>query len=272
MISARFAALLASGSLALALLSGCGAHSADPALQIGAQLQGNWSFAPAAAKPASAQTSGETPTLNLGFTQGAYETVSAVARLTGVSCVSPDTDILLTGSVNGSNQLTLISQPFSGTTLTLTGAVAPAGSSIVSAAWSFAGGSCASLGKMNVTATDYTEITGSFAGNFTDGSGNQLAVSALLQQTTQPDSNGQFSLSGTAGFPTNTCFVQQPTITQSTVTGSSLSMTYSDPGSAAVLTATGSFNASATQLTIANWTIASGPCAGDTGTGLLTSQ
>lgn len=246
--------------LGFSLLAGCG--MANTPIQVGTSLSGNWAF-----------TSGtSSAVLNLGFTQGAYETVSAVARLNGASCVSPTTNILLTGSVGGDNQMMLVSSPFNGTTLTLQGQVTGDGKGIGAASWSFAGGNCGTLGKAAVTATDYSEIDGTYTGNFIDVSGNQLAVSALLEQTTQPDLNGQFSLSGTATFPGNNCFVQQPSVTTSLVTGNSLSMTYTDPGSSTTLTAVGTFNSAATQLTITNWAITGGACNGDSGTGLLNEQ
>lgn len=256
-----FASLLAvTSGFALALLTGCGQVGAP--LGVGTALAGNWSFAPA--------TGGVT--LNIGVTQGAYETVSAVGRLSGTSCVSAQTNILLTGSVDSNNDLTLVSSPFGGTTLTIKGQLAANGLGMAGANWAFAGGSCAALGTANVTATNYAQIGGTYQGTFLDASGNQLPVSALLQQTSQPDGNGQFSLSGTAEFPSNTCFVQQPSVTSSLVTGSSLSMTYTDPGSAAVLTAVGSFNSTATQLTITHWTIAGGGCDGNSGSGSLALQ
>jgi len=246
------------GGFALALLSGCG--TVNPNMAVGTALSGNWSFASA----------NNAAILNTGFTQGAYETVSAVARLNGVSCVSPSTDILLTGSVTATNQMTLVSAPFSGTVLTLKGDVAADGKGIADASWNFAGGNCAALGSASVTATAYSNIAGTYTGSFTDAGGNPLAVSAFLQETTQPNQDGQFSLSGTASFPPNTCFVDQPTMTQSMVTGNLLSMTYTDPGSGAVLTASGTFNSAATQLTISSWSIAGGSCDGDSGTGTLT--
>jgi hypothetical protein len=252
--------LAVSTALGLTLISGCG--MANTPLQVGTSLSGNWTFAP----------SGSSTVLNLGFTQGAYETVSAVARLNGASCISPTSDILLTGSVGGDNQMLLVSSPFSGTTLTLQGQVAGDGKGIAGATWSFAGGNCGTLGKTTVIATDYSSINGTYTGTFLDSSNAQLAVSALLQQTSQPDLNGQFSLSGTATFPNNGCFAEQPSMTTSNVTGSGLSMTYTDPVSGAVLAAAGTFNSSASTLTITTWSITGGKCNGDAGTGSLTEQ
>lgn len=259
----RSATLRAASGLALIstfFLAGCGVKNSP--LQVGTSVSGNWAFTPATPGVA----------LNVGFMQGAYETVSAVARLNGASCISPSTDIVLSGSVDALNNLTLVSSPFNGTTLTLRGQIAANGQAMTAASWRFAGGECGQLGAENVTATDYSAISGTYSGSFTDTDGNSLPVSALLEQTTQPNSDGQFTLSGTAQFPSNTCFAQQPTLTQSQVTGGSLSMTYSDPGSKAVLTASGTFNSPATLLTISAWSISGGNCSGDSGTGSLALQ
>jgi len=257
----RTATLWAASGLALLsstfILTGCGVK--NPPLQVGSSVSGNWAFT--TATPGMA--------LNVGFMQGAYETVSAVARLDGASCISPTTDIVLSGSIDASNNMTLVSAPFSGTTLTLRGQLAANGQAMTGTSWRFAGGGCGQMGAQNVTATDYSAISGTYSGDFTDTDGNTLPVSALLEQTTQPNSDGQFTLSGTAQFPPNACFVQQPTLTESQVTGSSLSMTYSDPGSKAVLTAVGTFNSSATLLKISAWSISGGNCSGDAGTGSL---
>jgi len=255
------AALAVIPALGLSLfLTGCG--MANTPIQVGTSLSGNWTFA----------SSSSSVVLNLGFMQGAYETVSAVARLSGSSCVSPTSDILLTGSVGGNNQMMLVSSAFSGTTLTLQGQVSPDGKGIAAAAWTFAGGNCASLGHAAVTATNYSAINGTYTGNFVDAGGNSIAVSALLEQTSQPDLNGQFSLTGTASFPANSCFASQPTVTTSLVTGSNLQMTYQDSLGSTTLTAIGTFNAQATQLTITSWSVSGGNCDGDSGTGSLALQ
>lgn len=251
--------ILALLGLASAFLTGCGVH--NPALQVGTALSGNWAFT----------GNNGSPALNLGFMQGAYENVTAVAHLTGADCMNPSTDILLTGSVGGENQLILVSQPFAGTTLVVKGDVAANGQGITGATMELSGGTCASLGALSATATNFTQIAGTYSGTFTDNSGDKIPVTAFLEQTTEPNGDGQFTLSGTATFPDNTCFTDQPTLTQSLVTGENLSMTYVDPGTGAVLAASGTLNSAATQLTITAWSITGGNCGGDSGTGLLTS-
>ncbi|MFZ0631104.1 MAG: hypothetical protein WA399_05165 [Acidobacteriaceae bacterium] len=252
--------LAATSGFALVILTGCGQINSP--LRVGTALAGNWSFAP----------SSSSAVLNVGFTQGAYENVSAVGRLQGASCVGSQTDVLLTGSVDGNNNVTLVSSAFGGTTLTIKGQVAANGKGMAGATWAFAGGECASMGTADVTATNYNTIGGTYIGTLVGSGNTPIGVSAFLQQTTQPDQDGQFSISGTATFPSNTCFTQQPTVTSSLVTGSSLSMTYTDPGSGAILTATGSFNSAATQLTITSWSINGGSCNGDSGSGSLSLE
>ena len=251
----------AASLLFAALMAGCGSGTLK-SIQPEVSLTGNWSFT------ASASGNGSPPLiLNAGFTQGSSGAVSAVAHLNGAACLNSASAIALSGSVSPSNQIALISQPFQGTTLMLNGTLAPNGKTISNASWSFSGGSCAALGNGGIIAEDYSQINGTYTGIFVDSGNNQLAVSATLTQTIQPDNNGQFQLSGSATFPNNPCFTK-PIVTNSLVTGSSLSTTYTQ-GSASI-TAVGTFNSDATQLTITNWQVSGGLCDGDSGTGSLT--
>ncbi len=100
-----------------------------------------------------------------------------------------------------------------------------------------------------------------------------MPISTTLTQVAAPDSNGQFHLTGNAAFAANPCF-SSPAVTDSLVTGDALSATYSQTsgGVTATVTASGTFNADATTLTITKYSIAGGACDGDSGTGLLTKQ
>jgi hypothetical protein len=224
-------------------------------------VSGNWAFTSAAS-----QTTPRALTLNVGFANVSKETLTAIAHLSGASCVSSTAGITFSGSIDSNNQLVLTSKPFNGNTLTVKGQLAADGKSISGATWSFSGGNCAALGSGAVSAMAYAQINGTYTGTFVDADNNQLAVSATLTQTTQPDENGQFHLSGSATFPNNPCFTA-PVVTDSLVTGSSLSTTYTE--GAASITATGTFNSSASQLTVTKWQVTGGLCDGDSGTGLL---
>jgi hypothetical protein len=225
-------------------------------------VSGNWAFSSAASP-----TTPRPLTLNVGFANVSKQSLTAIAHLSGASCVSSTTGISFSGSIDANNNLVLTSAPFNGNTLSVKGQLAADGKSISAANWSFAGGNCASLGSGTVSAMAYAQINGTYTGTFVDADSNQLAVSATLTQTTQPDENGQFHLSGSATFPNNPCFTAS-VVTDSQVTGSSLSTTYTEGG--ASITATGTFNSDATELTVTNWQVSGGLCDGDSGTGLLT--
>ena len=251
---------LATTGFILILAFGCSTTT-----QSETSLSGNWAFT-----SASSQTSPKPLALNVGFTNGSTEAVSGIAHLTGASCVNAGTSIALEGTISPENELVIISKPFAGSTVSLKGQLSANGKTISNANWTFNGGSCASLGTGKVNATAYDQINGTYSGNFIDSDSNQLSVSATLTQTTEPDGNGQFELSGSATFPNNPCFTQPTIVTSSLVTGSTLSTTYTDPVSSATVTAVGTFNSAATQLTVTNWSVSGGLCNGDSGTGLLT--
>ena len=94
-------------------------------------------------------------------------------------------------------------------------------------------------------------------------------MTAQLTQTGAADANGNFSLTGTGTFQPNPC-VSSSVVTSSTVTGNAVSWTYTDPGTGAVVTASGSFDNTAATLTIDSYTLSGGPAGcSDTGSGVL---
>ncbi len=229
-----------------------------------ANLTGNWSFT---AQPTSSSSS--QLTLNAGLSSQPNGKITAVAHLSGAPCASAATAISMSGSLNDFGQLVLTSQPFGGTVLTIKGEMPGGASKLTNTTLTFSGGSCAPLGRFPVATTQFAPINGTYTGTFIDAGGNSGSVTAVLTQTTQPDANGTFHLSGSSTFANNPCFTQ-PIVTDSLVTGSSMSTTYAQ--GSATITAVGTFNTDATQLTVTNWQVSGGLCDGDTGTGLLTEQ
>lgn len=248
-------------SLAVIAFAGCNSsYMTSPA----ANLTGNWAFTTQASGSKNAQL-----TLNAGLSAQSNGKITGVAHLNGASCASAQTPIELAGSLNAVGQLTLTSLPFSGTTLTIKGEIPAGGTKLTNASMTFSGGSCASLGAQPAFGTQYSQINGTYSGNFVDQDGNSFAITATLVQTTQPDANGTFHLQGTPTFQNNPCF-SQAIITDSLVTGDNLSTTYAQ--GSATITAVGTFNSDATQLTVTNWQVSGGMCDGSYGTGLLTEQ
>ena len=252
------------GSLCTSLLTlafaGCTASQMGGPVS---NLTGNWSFTTQSASSASQLT------LNAGLVSQVNGQVTAVAHLNGASCFGASTPIAMAGTLNGSGQLKLVSQPFNGTVLTIKAEVQQGTSTLTKTSLTFTGGNCGSLGAQAATTTQYAQINGTYAGTFVDAGGNSGAVTSVLTQTTQPDANGTFHLSGSSTFANNPCF-SQPILTDSLVTGSNMSTTYAQ--GTATITAVGTFNADATQLTVTNWHVSGGMCDGDSGTGVLTKQ
>ncbi|MFP5234843.1 MAG: hypothetical protein ACLGSD_03000 [Acidobacteriota bacterium] len=227
-------------------------------------LTGNWAFT---TQPSASTTT--QLTLNAGLSTLSNGQVTAVGHLNGASCASAQTAIHLAGSLNEFGELKLISEPFSGTTLTIKGEILPGSTTVTNTTMTFAGGTCGSLGAQAATSTQYSQINGTYSGNFVDQDGTSFGITATLVQTTQPDANGTFHLQGTPTFQSNPCFTQ-PVITDSLVTGDNLSTTYVQGN--ATIAAVGTFNADATQLTVTNWQVSGGMCDGSHGTGLLIEQ
>jgi hypothetical protein len=264
-------------SLLILLVAGCASNSSNSnnfaAASTYILASGNWAIAPQVAPGNPANVPAASGSL-LRVADGALTGTFRLSPAPG--CLPPATNLVGTGSVDAKGQLHLASAPINGATWTLTGQLAADGRSLTTAASALSGGTCAPV-TASAAGTLYTPISGTYAGSFTDASGVTVPVSTTLTQTSTPDANGQYHLSGNATFPSNPCLTS-PAVTDSLVTGNSLSAAYSQqqgPVSSPVtstVSASGTFNADATVLTISAYSVAGGDCNGDTGTGLLSKQ
>jgi hypothetical protein len=190
------------------------------------------------------------------------------------SCIAPGTPITVAGTTNSVGLTTLTGQ-IAGGTLTITGNLeAKAGTTTATgfadASYTVSGGACAFTSPAQANGVVYSPITGTFTGNFYDG-GTQpvISITSTLTQSPASDPNGNFTLSGTATFPTNPCFASPVAVMQTQVSGGSFTLTYADTVNALnTVTASGTFSPDGTTLTVTNWTL-TGPCGPDGGTGLL---
>ena len=121
-----------------------------------------------------------------------------------------------------------------------------------------------------VIAQQQQPVNGTYAGSFAGVDGVVAEVSAVLTQSASPDADGRYHLSGNASFAGSPC-ISAPVITDSVVNGNAISVTYTDPQTGSSVTGDGTFDATATSLTVSSWTL-SGSCGSDQGTGLLTRQ
>lgn len=230
-----------------------------------AALSGNWQIS------ADANEAAPLPQLS-GSLTGTGSAITGIFHATSSNaCISPQSQIAVSGSLDEHNVLALTSAPFAGgSILRLIGTVTT-GNRLEVSTYTVTGGTCAfSVGANSISATAnlLQPVSGTYQGTFTDSDGASIPITATLTQTTQPDSNGVFHVSGGATFDNNQC-VSSPIVADSTVTGNTLSTTYTQQGNTIV--ATGTFDDTATTLTITSWNL-NGPCGPASGTGLLTRQ
>ena len=263
----RFALFAIASLAALSLLSGCSASSNSIALNSYARIAGNWQFS------SQAPTAAALPALAGSLNVNGSQVSGTLHPLVASSC-APSSAFPVNGTIDEkSSNVTLTSSGFTGGSLTLTGTLSLSQTSLTNAAYTITGGTCA-MPSSAATAAQYTAITGTYAGTMHSASGTSLPVTTVFTQTTQPDSNGTYHLQGQATFgATQTCLLN-PDISDSTVTGSTLSATYSQPQgtSATSVTVNGTFNTDASLLTLSSYAITGGNCDGDTGSGTLTRQ
>lgn len=271
-------ALGAVGLLA-GLLAGCsGGLNATPAAVPAADttahaaLAGNWKFSsPATNSRGLSSVAGSLAVKGTAIT-------GTLHPLSG-TCAVANTPFAVAGSVDAHNLLTLSSTAFAGGAFSLSGTVADDQRSLSNATYTIAGGACAFPSASSVpnavsprdaapvTAQQFQPISGSYAGSFSDSSGVTLPLTANLSQPTTPDANGVYHLTGYATFDHNPC-LNTPVVTDSTVTGDTISATYTDATTHNTVVGTGTFSADASTLTISNWSL-TGSCGGDEGTGHL---
>ena len=255
------------------LSSSAAGTSAAAATTSHAALAGNWKFSSTAASAHGLSAIAGALAVNGASVTGTLHPLAG-------SCATPATPFAVSGSIGAGNLLTLASTSFAGGTFTLSGIVADDQKSLTTPTYTVANGVCAfpaisavASGPRDtgvVTAQQFQPITGSYAGTFSDGSGEVLPLTASLSQPTTPDADGVYHLTGYATFDHNPC-LNTPVVTDSTVTGNTISATYTDSTTQNTVTGSGTFSPDASTLTISNWVL-SGGCGSDTGTGLLTRQ
>ena len=265
------------------LLTGCSASS-SPTTTVAsptssapsyAELAGNWQIS--SSTPANAGLSSLGGSLAVSGS-----TVSGVLHPLAGSCVTPanSSPFRVTGAISAAGVVTLASTNFAGGVLHLTGTLAADQHSLLDPAVSVSGGSCASVTRQSLLAPEdnstitiaqqYQPIRGTYTGSFSDPGGVVMAVSAVLSQSSSPDASGYYHLTGDATFANNPC-LNAPVITDSTINGASITATYTDAQTGNSIVGTGTFDATAANLSITQWSL-SGSCGADQGTGLLTKH
>src|SRR6185437_14155269 len=226
-------------------------------------ISGNWQVSSSTGGVPLPKMSGALNSLPAGLTGVLHaDAATGCSTMTDPIAVSGNTD---------SKGVTTLTGPVAGGTLTITGALASDGRSLTNATVNVAGGQCAFATAAQAAVQNFSSVTGSYVGTFSDAKGPVMNVTASLSQSPDGDSNGNFTLSGTGSFGTNACFVSPVPVVNSQVSGGAFTLTYTDNSKGNSVTATGTFSSDGTTLTVTNWSL-TGPCGADMGTGTLTKQ
>ncbi|HEV2577388.1 MAG TPA: hypothetical protein VGU25_09280 [Acidobacteriaceae bacterium] len=204
----------------------------------------------------------------VGTSSGAFTGVLHADATTG--CATAAQPIAITGTTDDTGLITLTG-PVAGGTLTISGGLSSDGRSLTNATVNVTGGQCAFVSSVKAQVQNYSSVTGTYVGTFSDTQKPVMNVTANLTQSANGDTDGNFTLSGTANLGTNPCFVSPVTVVNSQVTGGAFVLTYTDNTTGNSVTATGSFSTDGSTLTVSNWSL-TGPCGADTGTGTLSKQ
>lgn len=230
-------------------------------------VSGNWQVSVAGSVPLPRISGSLTDSsTNLGSSP-----LTGIFHATAATGCAKTTDLISVTGTTDSKGITTLTGPIAGGTLTVTGTLAADGRSLSNATANISGGQCAFATAAQATVQNYSSVTGSYAGTFSDASGPVMNVTASLTQSVDGDTNGNFTLSGTGSFGTNPCFISPVPVVNSQVTGGTFVLTYTDNTKGNSVTATGTFSPDGTTLTVTNWSL-TGPCGADTGTGMLTKQ
>ena len=231
-------------------------------------VSGNWQISASSGSVPLPRISGSLTdaTTNLGSTP-----VKGIFHADTTTGCATSTDLIAVTGTTDDKGITTLTGPVAGGTLTVTGTLAADGRSLGQATVNVSGGQCAFAAASQASVENFSSVTGSYAGTFSDATGPVMNVTANLSQSPDGDTNGNFTLSGAGSFGTNPCFISPVPVVNSQVTGGTFTLTYTDNTKGNSVTATGTFSADGKTLTVTNWSL-TGPCGANTGTGTLTKQ
>jgi hypothetical protein len=255
-------------------MSGCGtdrfllSNGTGPAAE--GSTSGNWDFV---LNPSHGGNAGETASgsIDQGTTTFADGQFTTAVLIVNASCFTTTPVVPLQGFVSTSGTtLSLDSFIVNGQFLSLTTAVSNGGSNL-QGSYTVSGG-CADGEKGSIQGTRISTVVGNYGGALS-GAGTR-SVQASLNQSTQPNGDGNFLLSGSANFTGFACFKSGSVVTSGSgvVSGSSLHATFiTDEAAGSSVLFTGKIATSAKQIAV-TYRVSGGACAGQSGSGTIALQ
>jgi len=191
-------------------LIGCGGSAPAPPAPVFPNVTGNWQFL--VGDPGSGiQLPPGTPIFSLS---GSLSSTSTSGKVTGTltalslagvigvtPCISDTTDIQVSGTIDSAGNLSLTA-PISGGVATLTAVVTTNPIPFYSGTYQVVGGPCAQT-AVPLASIAVPNISGTYAGTLTQGvpqGTGSLTVKATLVESTAPNADGKYPLSGTLTY------------------------------------------------------------------------
>jgi hypothetical protein len=231
-------------------------------------ISGNWQVSTTSGTVPLPRISGS---LTDNATNLGSATVTGIFHADATTGCATVTDLINMSGTTDSKDVTTLTGQVAGGTLTITGTLAADGRSLSNATVNVSGGTCAFVTAAQATVQNYSSVSGTYTGSFSDAGGPVINVTATLSQSPEGDTDGNFTLSGTGSFGANPCFTSPVTVVNSAVSGGNFVLTYTDNTLGNSVTATGTFSVDGTTLTVTNWSL-TGPCGADSGVGTLTKS
>jgi hypothetical protein len=207
--------------LPLVALLGCGAGTASNPTASTSSLNGNWEVSVSGALVNSATVTDFKGALELsgGIVTGTFRVLSSTPF--GGNCPSITTDLTATGTLDSSNNLTL-TIPLSGGIATINASLPLDTNAFIPGTYQIVGGTCATpLVAMDII--QFPPVTGTYTGTLSSAGSPNATVTAVLAQSTTPNSDGQFPLSGTVTVQ-GVCSLTMP-LAPEVVSGNGISST-----------------------------------------------
>jgi hypothetical protein len=190
-------------ALPLAAILGCGSSPTASAPAQYLNVNGNWEALGLQSPPTVGLT---TPIAAfMGALQSTNGTVTGTLRAFDASnflnpCVAFTQDLAATGTLTPAGNF-VVTVPISNGTATLTATLSANLQTFTQGSWQIVGGACA-MPSTPMAITQYAPVTGTYTGTLTAyGTTTSTAISAVLTQSTTPDLDGRFPLTGTVTAP-----------------------------------------------------------------------
>src|SRR5665213_643986 len=191
-------------ALALPLLVGCGGSAPAPPATVFPNVTGNWQFEVGNAGPGVPILIGSPIAAlsgSLSSTDGKVTGTLTSLSISITPCISSNTDIQVSGTINSAGDLSLTA-PVAGGVATITALVTANLTPIFEGTYQVIGRPCAQT-SVPLASIEVPNVSGTYAGTLTESNPQttgSLTVKAALVESTTPNADGKYPLTGSITY------------------------------------------------------------------------